>query len=84
MMFLCTLRFLPGHYEQAVRNYKNPKVPEGVKILSFLGTFGEEDAMCIFEAPDEGTAVEFVVQFREHSHTATAVVFPVQDYKWTR
>jgi uncharacterized protein with GYD domain len=84
LMFLCTLRFMPGHYEQAIRNYKNPKIPEGLKLLQFLGIFGEEDALVIFDAPNEVTAAEFVVQFREHSHTATSVVFPVENYKWTR
>jgi uncharacterized protein with GYD domain len=84
MHFLTTLRFLPGHYEQAVRSYKNPKVPHGVKVREFLGVFGDSDALVIFEAPDEGTAAEFVVQFSEHSHTSTSVVFPVESYKWTR
>lgn len=84
MHFLTTLRFLAGHYEQAVRSYKNPKVPSGVKVREFLGVFGDSDALVIFEAPDEGTAAEFVVQFSEHSHTATSVVFPVESYKWTR
>ncbi len=84
MLFLTTLRFLPGKYEAAIRVYKNPKVPQGVKIREFMGVFGEQDALVIFEAPDEGTAAEFVVQFSEHSHTATSVVFPVESYKWTR
>ena len=84
MLFHVTHRFLPGQYEAAVRTYKNPKVPHGVKVREFLGMFGEVDAVVIFEAPDEGTAAEFVVQFSEHSHTSTAVVFPVESYKWTR
>jgi uncharacterized protein with GYD domain len=84
MMFLCTLRFLPGQFEAAVRTYKNPKIPKDVKIREFLGIFGDQDALVIFEAPDEGTAAEFVVQFSEHSKTSTSVVFPVERYKWTR
>jgi uncharacterized protein with GYD domain len=84
MMFMCTLRFMAGHYEQAIRTYKNPKAIADVKVLHFLGIFGDNDAIVIFEAPDEGTAAEFVVQFREHSHTSTSVVFPVESYKWTR
>jgi uncharacterized protein with GYD domain len=82
--YLCTLRFMPGHYEQAVRTYKNPKVPAGIKVLQFWGMFGENDALLIFEAAEESAAAEFVVQFREHSHTSTSVIFPVADYKWTR
>lgn len=84
MLFLTTLRFLPGKHEQAIRTYKNPRVMQGVKVREFLGVFGDEDALVIFEAPDEGTAAEFVVQFSEHSHTQTSVVFPVESYKWTR
>jgi uncharacterized protein with GYD domain len=83
-MFLTTLRFLPGQFEAAVRTYKNPKIPKNVKVREFLGIFGDHDALVIFEAPDESTAAEFIVQFSEHSHTSTAVVFPVESYKWTR
>src|SRR5258706_1093398 len=67
VLFHVTLRFLPGQYEAAVRTYKNPKVPHGVKVREFLGMFGDQDAVVIFEAPDEGTAAELVVQFSEHS-----------------
>ena len=74
----------PGQFVDAIRTLKNPRVPEGVTIREYLGVFSTNDAIIIFEAPDEGTAVEFVGQFAEAFKTETAVAFPVEGYKWTR
>ncbi len=63
---------------------KNPRVPDGVRIREYLGIFSSHDAIIIYEAPDEGTAVEFVGQFGEYFKTETAVGFPVEEFKWTR
>jgi uncharacterized protein with GYD domain len=75
---------LPGLYSEAIRTLKNPKITKGVEIREYLGTFSHFDAIIIFEAPDEATAVEFVGQFAELFKTETAVAFPPEGYKWTR
>jgi uncharacterized protein with GYD domain len=75
---------LPGRYVEAIRTLKNPKVPNGVEIREYLGIFSHYDAILIYEAPDEATAVEFVGQFAELFKTETAVAFQVEGYKWTR
>jgi uncharacterized protein with GYD domain len=84
MLFVTNLSSLPGRFLEAIRILKNPKTPKGVKIREYLGTFSHFDAIIIFEAPDEATAVEFVGQFGEHFKTETAVAFHVEGYKWTR
>jgi uncharacterized protein with GYD domain len=74
----------PGRFVEAIRILKNPKVTKGVTIREYLGVFSSYDGIIIFEAPDEGTAVEFVGQFAEWFKTETAVAFPVEGYRWTR
>ncbi len=83
-MFVTHLSALPGSYTDAIRTLKNPKIPKKVEIREYLGTFSHFDAIIIFEAPDEATAVEFVGQFAELFKTETAVAFPPEGYKWTR
>ena len=73
----------PGRYVEAIRTLKNPRVPAGVEIREYLGVFSHFDAILIYEAPDEATAVEFVGQFAEDFKTETAVAFPPEGYKWT-
>ncbi len=84
MLFVTHLSALPGSYTDAIRTLKNPKIPKKVEIREYLGTFSHFDAIIIFEAPDEATAVEFVGQFAELFKTETAVAFPPEGYKWTR
>lgn len=74
----------PGRFIEAIRALKNPQLPSKVTIREYLGTFSTDDAIIIFEAPDEMTAVEFVGQFGEWFKVETAVAFPVEGYKWTR
>jgi len=83
LLFVTHLSILPGRYVEAVRTLKNPRVPKDVRIREYLGVFSTMDAIMIFDAPDEGTAVEFVGQFGEHFKTETSVGFPVEEFKWT-
>jgi uncharacterized protein with GYD domain len=84
MRFVTFLTSLPGKYHEAVRLFKHPKIPKKVQIIEFLGLFGRPDAIIIFDAPDESTAAEFIIQFGEVAELKTAVAFPVEKYKWTR
>ncbi|MCK5414004.1 MAG: hypothetical protein KAJ35_01345 [Thermoplasmata archaeon] len=84
MLFVTHLSALPGRYTEAIRTLKNPKIPDGVEIREYLGTFSHFDAILIYETPDEATAVEFVGQFAECFKTETAVAFAPEGYKWTR
>ena len=84
MLFVTIVHSHPGTFEETVRALKRLKIPEDIKIREFLGLFGDPDAIIIFEASDEATAVEFVGQYAEWFKTETAVAFPVEGYKWTR
>jgi len=84
MLFVTHLSALPGRYIEAIRILKNPRIPKGVKMKEYLGTFSHFDAILIFEADEEAEAVEFVGQFAECFKVETAVAFPVEGYKWTR
>jgi hypothetical protein len=84
VLFVTHLSAEAGRFIEAIRMLKNPRVPEGVKIREYLGIFSSHDAIILFEAPSEATAVEFVGQFAECFKTETAVAFPVEEFKWTR
>jgi uncharacterized protein with GYD domain len=83
MLFVTFLTSIPGKYVEAVRVFKHPNLLPGIKIRMFLGLFGKPDALLIFEAPDESTAAEFIIQFGDVAELQTGVAFPVEDYKWT-
>jgi len=83
-LFTCLLRSRAGMYSQAIRLFKNAKIPKDVKIHEFLGMFGAYDCVVIFEAPNEETAAEFVVQFGDAADPLTMMAFPVEALKWTR
>lgn len=84
MLFVTHLSALPGRYVEAIRTLKNPRIPKEVEIREYLGTFSHFDAILIFDAPDETTAVEFVGQYAECFKVETALAFPPEGYKWTR
>jgi uncharacterized protein with GYD domain len=83
MQFVTFLHILPGHVNRAIKLFKNPKVPEGLKILNSYWMFGRPEGMIVFEAPDERVASEFVVQFAVCTEPATSLAFPVDDLRWT-
>ena len=82
MIFTTTFNITPGNYKKAIRQYKAPILPEGIKILQFLWMFGVPDALVIFEAPDEATAGEFVIQFGDIAEVKTSVAFPIEKLRW--
>ena len=84
MRFMTLLKSLPGKYTEAIRLFKHPKVPEEVKIVQFLATFGEWDCFILFEAQSEEVAARFIVQFGEVANSTTLVCFPVEQLHWTR
>jgi uncharacterized protein with GYD domain len=73
-----------GQHLEAIKLFKRPKIPEGIKIREFIGIFGTSDALVIFEAVDEATAAEFTVQFCHVADVQTSLALPIEDLKWTR
>jgi hypothetical protein len=82
MIFATFLNVLPGYYSKAIKVFKNPDVPDGVKIRESLWMFGKPDAVIIFEAENETCAGDFVVQFGEYCEPRTALAFPVEKLHW--
>ncbi len=82
-LFVTSLRFLPGQYEEATRLCKHPKIPEGVEIKNFWGLFGKPDALIVYEADDPGIAADFAVQFGRVAESRTALALPIEEFRWT-
>ena len=82
MLFVTTMNIIPGNYKKAIKLFKNPSVPEGIIVKQFLGMFGIPDAILIFEAPNEETAGDFVLQFGDVSELKTSVVVPIEKMRW--
>ena len=61
MLFISLL--LPkGKGVEAVKYLKELKAPKGITIRDVYFTFGRYDGVIIFEAPNEKTAMNFVMQ----------------------
>ncbi len=84
MLFVTTLKALPGKYDEATRMFRHPKIPDEITIREFLGLFGKPDALIIFEAPSERLAAEFAVQFGSAVESVTSLAMPMDQWKWTR
>ena len=61
-MLFITLMSPKGKGVDAVKYLKGLKPPEGIKIREVYFTFGRYDGVIIFEAPDERTAMKFVME----------------------
>ncbi len=76
MYFISLVRFSkkPTKADQAA-NRKSFAEQEkmGVKNIGLYWTFGRYDAVRIFEAPDEKTAMKVLTMAPEHVHTETLV-----------
>ncbi|MEW5761385.1 MAG: DUF3303 family protein [Candidatus Thermoplasmatota archaeon] len=84
MQFVTLFKILPGKYMEAIRILKKPKIPQGVKINTFLGTFGDYDGVVIFSADNEEAAAEFIIQFGDYVHPTTMLATPIEKLRWTR
>ena len=51
-----------GGGTEAVKYLKELKAPEGITVRDVYFTFGRYDGIIIFEAPDEKTAMKFVME----------------------
>ncbi len=82
MLFVTSMNIIPGNYTKAIKLFKNPVFPPDVKVHEFLWMFGIPDAILLFEAPNEETAGEFILQFGEVAELKTAVGFPIDKMRW--
>lgn len=61
-MLFVSLLVPKGKGVEAVNYLKELKAPEGVTIRHVHFTFGRYDGVIIFEAPDNKTAMNFIMQ----------------------
>ena len=83
MRFITSMNVIPANYKKAIKKFKNPRIPEGLEILDFYWMFGTPDAIIIFNAPNEETAGEFIIQFGDVAEIKTSVAFSIQKMSWT-
>jgi uncharacterized protein with GYD domain len=61
-MLFITLLKPKGKGEEAIKHLKQLKAPEGITLREVYFTFGRYDGIIIFEAPNETTAMKFIMQ----------------------
>lgn len=84
MLFVSIVNSHPGKFEETVRALKRLQVPENIKIREFVGLFGEPDAVIIFEAGDETSAVDFVCHLAASVDCKTQMALPIDEFRWTK
>lgn len=80
-MLFATLMLPKGKGADAVKYLKDLKVPKGIKIHDVYFAFGRYDGIMIFEAPDERTAMNFVMEtgFATGYTMETLIVVPARE-----
>ncbi|MGA9388370.1 MAG: GYD domain-containing protein [Candidatus Bathyarchaeia archaeon] len=80
-MIFVTLMLPRGKGANAVKYLKELKAPKGIKIRDIFFAFGKYDTMIIFEAPDERTAMNFVMEtgFATEYTMETMIVVPAEE-----
>lgn len=80
-MLFITLLQPKGKGEEAIKYLKALKAPKGIKIQGVYFTYGRYDGLIMFEAPDEITAMKFVMQtgFATHYTVETLIAVPAKE-----
>ena len=77
MIFVSTLDVIPGRTDDLRKIIKTLDVPSDIKIREFLTLFGKPDFLVTFEAPDEESAMGFILRFASAAVPKTSVGVPV-------
>ena len=80
-MIFVTLMLPKGKGADAVKYLKELKAPKEIKIRNIFFAFGKYDAMIIFEAPNERTAMNFIMEtgFATQYTMETMIVVPAEE-----
>ena len=78
MIFVSTLDIIPGKTDDLRKIIKTMKIPSNIKIREFLTLFGKPDFIVTFEAPDEESAMGFILKFTSAAVPKTSVGVPVE------
>ncbi len=77
MLFMTQFDIIPGKADEMIYKMRNPKVPENVVIKYKMQLFGKPDFIIIYEAPDEQTALNFILQFTDCATPRTSLANPL-------
>jgi uncharacterized protein with GYD domain len=61
MIFVTIIAIEPEKNREVYETLKKLTPPENVRIVHTFGTFGDIDAILIYEAPDEKIAMDFLL-----------------------
>jgi len=80
-MIFVTLMLPKGKGADAVKYLKALKAPKGIKIRDIFFAFGKYDSMIVFEAPNEQTAMNFIMEtgFATQYTMETMIVVPAEE-----
>ena len=80
-MLFVTLLSPKGKGIDAVKYLKNLREKEGVKVRDVFFTFGRYDGVIIFEAPNEKSAMKFVMEtgFSTEYAIETLIAIPAKE-----
>jgi uncharacterized protein with GYD domain len=80
-MLFVTLMMPKGKGTETVKYLREVKAPEGIRVKDIYFTFGRYDGIIIFEAPDEKTAMKFVMEtgFATQYLMETLVAVPAKE-----
>lgn len=79
-MLFITLLCPKGKGSEAVKYLKKIKAPEGINLRNVFFTFGRYDGVIVFEAPDEKSAMKFIMEtgFATEYAVETLVAVPAE------
>ncbi len=63
MLFVTQFDIIPGKADEMIYLVKSVEPPSEIKIKMFLQLFGKPDFLVVYEAPDENTAMNFILKF---------------------
>jgi uncharacterized protein with GYD domain len=84
MYFIALVKFTKKQTKEVVaENMKRieTETKEGMKVHGVYWTLGRYDAVAIFEAPDEKTAMKMAIRRSEGMNIETLVAVPIEEAK---
>ena len=84
MYFVALVKFKKNQTKDVVaKNLKRieTEISEGIKVHGIYWTLGKYDAVAIFEAPDEKTAMKMSIRRAEDMNMETLVAVPIEEAK---
>ncbi|HID95655.1 MAG TPA: GYD domain-containing protein [Candidatus Latescibacteria bacterium] len=79
MLFVTVISIPSEKAKEAVELARKLKPPIGINVREAVVLFGKPDALVLFEAPDEKTAMGFVLELSQVGETRTSMAVPIAE-----